>query len=106
MQIDAGNHSILTHQPLLQRHDTSLTTLGTFSTYVETSCCYPSSNTIPMTTFYDGVPRAIGSPTTAFNITSITTYYNYTQVSLVSGSLADIAPTYTLDYNGPDYTRL
>ena len=58
-----------------------------------------------MTTLCDGVPRAVGSPTTVYNITSTTTYYNYTQVSLVSLPLVNIAPTCTLDYNLPDCTR-
>ncbi|KAE9369960.1 hypothetical protein N431DRAFT_469836 [Stipitochalara longipes BDJ] len=86
--------------------DYSYTTLGTFSTYVDTSCCYPISNTVPMTTLCDGFPRAVGFPTTVYNITSTKTYYNYTQVSLISSSITNIAPTCTLDYNAPDCTRL
>ncbi|KAN0102285.1 hypothetical protein V8E51_012795 [Hyaloscypha variabilis] len=84
----------------------SIETLGTFSTYVETTCCYPSSNTVPIITLCDGFPRAVGFPTTIFNITSTTTYYNYTQVSIIESPLTNIAPTCTLDYSAPDCTRL
>ena len=59
-----------------------------------------------MTTLCDGIPRAVGSPTTVFNITSTTTYYNYPHVSLITGPLTDVAPTCTLDYSAPECTRL
>lgn len=82
------------------------TTMGIFPTYVETVCCFPTSNTVPMTTLCDGFPRGVGFPTTVYNITSTSTYYNYTQVSFFSSSRTTLAPACTLDYKASECTRL